>query len=59
MNNNVDLSIRRQFPLIFAADLIAFNNYRTNIYLEAIDTVYFSNTTAGSETELEKIYLPK
>ena len=55
--NNVDFSLRAQFPFIKGADDKAYFNYRTNIYLEALDTVYFSNTTAESDTEAEKIYL--
>ena len=57
--NNVDLSLRTQIPFIMAADDKAYFNYRTNIYLEALDTVYFSNTTVKMNTESEVIYLPE
>ena len=54
-----------------AADLGAFNNYRTNIYFDAYDVppfwtapdfvptrgIFFSNTTSGNSTEAERIYL--
>ena len=40
-----------------AADDKAYYNYRTNIYLEALELVYQSNTTAGSSTESEAVYL--
>lgn len=41
-----------------AADNKAFYNFRTNIYFEALDEVFFSNTTVGSDTESEAVYLP-
>ena len=40
-----------------AADDKAYYNYRTNVYLKALDTVYQSNTTAGTHTESEDVYL--
>ena len=46
-------------PTIVTADYKAYYNYRTNIYLAALDTVYLSNTTAGFDTEAEKIFLPE
>ena len=40
-----------------AADNKALNNYRTSIYVENMDHVFYSNTSAGNRTESEKIYL--
>ena len=42
-----------------AADDKAYFNYRTNIYLAATNTVYYSNTTVGMDTESEAVYLPR
>ncbi len=42
-----------------AADNKAFYNYRTNIYMAALDKVFQSNTTAGFDSESEAIYLPE
>lgn len=42
-----------------AADDKAFLNYRTNIYFKALDEIFFSNTTVGSDTESEAVYLPE
>lgn len=54
---NLDNSLRAWLPHIMAADDKAYYNYRTNIYLEALDQVYVSNTTVGSKTEVESIYM--
>ena len=35
----------------------AYLNYRINIYLAATEEVYYSNTTAGPDTESEAVYL--
>lgn len=50
--------MRAQMPYIMAADHSAYFNFRVNIYYEALDTVYYSNTTVGQVTEAEQIYLP-
>jgi len=39
------------------ADIKAYHNYRTSMYFEALDTIYYSNTTAENTTEAESIYL--
>ena len=70
---NVDLSMRAQAAFIIAADNKAFYNFRTNIYVPALDeppfweepnfiptnAIFPSNTTAGNNTEAELIYLPE
>lgn len=38
--HNVDNSLRAWLPQILAADDKAYYNYRTNIYFEALDTVF-------------------
>jgi hypothetical protein len=52
-----DMSMRAVFPKVYQAEMPAYFNYRTNIYLNATDTLYFSNTTAGNRTELEKLVI--
>lgn len=53
--NATDMSVRAVFPKIYQAEVPAFYNFRTNIYLPALDTVFFSNTTLGNRTELEPL----
>ena len=49
------MSLRAVFPLIYQKEISAYYNFRTNIYLPAIDTVFFSNTSVGNHTELEQV----
>ena len=44
---NYDMSLRRNLGQILSADFPAYNNYRQNIYYEAIDEIIYSNTAAG------------
>jgi hypothetical protein len=55
--NAPDYSLRAVFHHIFAADIPAYDNFRTNIYFPALDTVFFSNTSAANSTELEKVVI--
>ena len=54
---NYDMSLRRQIGQILSADFPAYNNFRQNIYYEAIDEVIYSNTPAGQSSEGERVYL--
>jgi hypothetical protein len=55
--NAPDMSMRAVFAKVYQAETPAYFNYRTNIYLNGTQTLYFSNTTAGNRTELEKLVL--
>jgi hypothetical protein len=54
---NVDFSLRRTLSKIINADNKALYNYRTSIYVPAMDHVFYSNTSAGNFTESENVYL--
>ena len=40
-----------------SADDSAYLNHRQNIYLLATESVYYTNTTVGPDTESEAVYL--
>jgi hypothetical protein len=42
--NAPDISLRAVWPKIYQAEVPAYYNFRTNIYLPALDKVFFSNT---------------
>jgi hypothetical protein len=49
------MSLRATYAVIASAEINAYYNYRTNIYLPALETVFYSNTSVGNNTELEKV----
>jgi len=53
-----DNSLRNTFNYIHQAEVKAYNNWRTSIYFASLYTVFYSNTTAGFDTEAERIILP-
>ena len=55
--HNVDYSLRRTLPQIMQADLNTELNYRTSIYIKSMSLVLYSNTTAGNNTESERVFL--
>ena len=40
-----------------SADDKALDNYRTSIYVKNMEHVFYSNTSAGNDTESELVYL--
>ena len=54
---NYDMSLRKNIGQILSADFPAYNNFRQNIYYEAIDEIIYSNTPAGQSSEAERVFL--
>lgn len=53
----MDYSLRRTLPQIMQADLPTTYNFKTSIYILNMALVFYSNTTAGNNTESERIFL--
>ena len=54
---NVDFSLRKTLPKIMNADIPSVYNFRTSIYVPAMEHVFYSNTSAGNNTESERVFL--